>query len=201
MARKIPLSCTTPPLSPQLSDRDKINLSAWHIIVPSLLVVLFSLPASGAYVLHSACIGYSGGQLGGTGHTLRCMAGQPIAGDTRGPSNIVEIGFWLEHAAAVTMAEPLPVERFFLGDNQPNPFNPVTWLRYSLPSPGRVSLCVHDLRGRLVQRLVHGEQSVGEHRVVWDGRDDRGVPAASGAYIARLRTCHGTLTKKLMLAR
>ncbi len=68
----------------------------------------------------------------------------------------------------------------------PNPFNPVTTFSFRLEAPGAATLDVHALDGRLVRRLLSGRLQKGEHRVVWDGRDDAGRRAASGAYLARL---------------
>ncbi|MBM4130213.1 hypothetical protein FJ250_04185 [bacterium] len=87
-------------------------------------------------------------------------------------------------------------------DGYPNPFNPRTTLRFSLPAPARAVLEVHDLSGRLVRRLVAAELPAGEHQVLWDGRDESGRAAASGQYVARLRAGDDEpATRKLMLVR
>jgi hypothetical protein len=67
--------------------------------------------------------------------------------------------------------------------NYPNPFNPVTTIRYDLPHASEVSLIVCDLLGREVARLVDGYLEPGYHEVLWNGRD-----FPSGIYIARLVT-------------
>jgi hypothetical protein len=61
--------------------------------------------------------------------------------------------------------------------NEPNPFNPATVISFSLPRAGRVSLAVHDLRGRLVSRLVDSDLAAGDHEVTFRGDD-----LASGIY-------------------
>lgn len=63
----------------------------------------------------------------------------------------------------------------------PNPFNSMTTLTYSLPQSAQVSLRAFDLQGRLVEELVNGVQSQGEHRVMWDGSQ-----LATGTYIVVL---------------
>jgi len=74
-----------------------------------------------------------------------------------------------------------------LMQNSPNPFNPSTTIRFRLPATAQVELCVYDLSGRPVRRLLAGEsRTAGGHAVVWDGRDDRGLPVASGSYVYRL---------------
>ncbi len=68
----------------------------------------------------------------------------------------------------------------------PNPFNPTTTIAYTLASPGRVTIRVHDIAGRVVRTLVDEERSAGEHATVWDGRTDSGDRAASGVYFVRM---------------
>jgi len=100
---------------------------------------------------------------------------------------------WTDASHTITMTEcgtgigdELPM-RPALMDNYPNPFNPVTTIRFDVPSPGgRVSLTVHDLSGRVVTRLVEREMPGGRHSAVWDGRDDGGRPVASGVYFYRI---------------
>ncbi len=55
-----------------------------------------------------------------------------------------------------------------------------------LATEARVTLAVHDLRGRPVRRLLEGSAlPAGEHIVRWDGRGDHGRPVAGGLYLAR----------------
>ncbi|MDP2360729.1 MAG: hypothetical protein Q8O14_08250 [bacterium] len=63
----------------------------------------------------------------------------------------------------------------------PNPFNPMTTISYQLDRPGRASLSVFDLQGRLVARLMDGPVAAGEHRVVFNG-----AAMASGHYLVEL---------------
>jgi hypothetical protein len=93
----------------------------------------------------------------------------------------------LARAAAGTSETPDPVAAFTLQQNAPNPFNPATEIRFSVPAGGAsVSLRVYDVTGRLVRTLVDGHRAAGTHTVTWQGDDDRGRPAASGTYVYRL---------------
>ncbi|MFC1574203.1 FlgD immunoglobulin-like domain containing protein [Candidatus Latescibacterota bacterium] len=76
---------------------------------------------------------------------------------------------------------------FALRQNYPNPFNPITTIRYSLEQTDFVQLDVYTITGSLVQTLVRGETSPGSYTVVWDGRDDNGLVAASGVYFYTLK--------------
>ncbi len=88
-----------------------------------------------------------------------------------------------------------------LAQNHPNPFNPATTLRYTLPGRGHVGLTIFDVRGREVARLVDGLQTAGEHAVEWDGRDGRGASVSSGIYLVRLEVGGEVRTGKIVLAR
>jgi hypothetical protein len=70
-----------------------------------------------------------------------------------------------------------------LGQNGPNPFNPLTTIRYDLPRRQQVSLRVFDMAGRLVQTLVSNRwHEAGPHAVNWAGRDTEGRAVAAGVY-------------------
>ncbi len=69
----------------------------------------------------------------------------------------------------------------------PNPFNPRATIAFALPRPGRATLRVHDLAGRLVATLLDADLPAGPVEAAWDGRDAGGAAVASGVYVLRLR--------------
>ena len=83
----------------------------------------------------------------------------------------------------------------------PNPFNPSTTIIVSLAKAEVVDLSIYDITGRRVRGLVNEPLSAGRHEIIWNGRNDRGYPVASGIYFARLGYSGGYVTKKLVLAR
>ncbi len=84
--------------------------------------------------------------------------------------------------------------------NFPNPFNPVTLISYDLPEPTAIDLAVYDLSGRLVRTLVDSElREGGRHTTPWDGRDERGLPVASGVYFYRLTATGESLSRRMIL--
>jgi len=86
-----------------------------------------------------------------------------------------------------------------LAQNSPNPFNPTTSIQMALPAAGPVDLVVYGLDGRVVRTLVSEALPAGFHTVAWDGRDDGGLPVASGAYIYRLRAGDFVSSRKMLL--
>ncbi len=93
---------------------------------------------------------------------------------------------------------PMPVS-YTLHQNFPNPFNPVTEIRYDLPDDVYVRLAVYDIRGREVTVLAEELKAAGFHSAVWNGTDSRGIPASAGIYFLRINTPTFHATKKMML--
>ena len=93
-----------------------------------------------------------------------------------------------------------------LKQNYPNPFNPITTIEYDLGFVDgpfqKVNLTVYDILGRNVKTLVNEQQGIGRYRLKWNGKDQNGVPVASGIYFVHLLTDMGrSQTKKIMLIR
>jgi hypothetical protein len=77
-------------------------------------------------------------------------------------------------------------EEYALRLNYPNPFNPVTSIRYDLPEESMVVITIYDLMGREVRTLVNDVESAGFKSLTWDGRDGKGQVLPSGMYFYRL---------------
>jgi len=90
---------------------------------------------------------------------------------------------------------------FELYQNHPNPFNPETTIRYILPQTSNIILKIFDVAGREVKTLIDGTQFPGEKSIVWNGRDERGNPAASGVYFYRLQSGSSIQTQQMLLLR
>ena len=72
---------------------------------------------------------------------------------------------------------------------------------YSIAEAGHARLTVYNLAGQAVRTLADAWHLPGEHRVTWDGRDAAGRASASGIYIYRLTSEHGTLVGRMTLVR
>jgi len=86
-----------------------------------------------------------------------------------------------------------------LDKNYPNPFNPETTIRFSTKEAGQVRLSIYNLKGQLIRNLVDENKAAGQHRVIWNGKDDRGSNVASGIYFYRMDATNYSATKKMML--
>lgn len=109
-----------------------------------------------------------------------------------------------EGAAATITGEPgagTPSRTWVLSvGNHPNPFNPRTTVNYTVPSPGLVTVAIHDARGARVATLVdHESRDAGAFAVAWDGAADTGAPVPAGVYFARIEHDGAARSKKIVL--
>ena len=127
----------------------------------------------------------------------------PLASGLVDEEGVRIVSRWIDALGEPTaVSGPLPSPKApTLLRGWPNPFNASTTIAWSLAQGGRVDLAVYDVAGRRVRTLVSSRLAAGEHQVRWDGRDDSGAPAASGVYLARVRTTAETRTFKLTLLR
>jgi hypothetical protein len=101
---------------------------------------------------------------------------------------------------ATAVADNPTPKAFALYQNVPNPFNPMTTIRYDLPSAWPVTLVIYDVSGRRVRALKSGVmEAAGVRSAVWDGRSDEGSRVASGVYFYRLEAGPYTSTRRMVL--
>jgi hypothetical protein len=144
----------------------------------------------------------------------------PVTGGQRGrlaligPVDSLLIGgqeFWMDNVCAwdslgtdvlspsgAVMASPRFLE---LEPNFPNPFNPSTLIRFSLPGQGEVILSLYDLLGQTIKTWEMGVLDAGSHTIRWDGRDTMDRPVPSGVYICRLQAGGEVRIRKMTLVR
>jgi hypothetical protein len=83
---------------------------------------------------------------------------------------------------------------FELYGNYPNPFNPVTTIRFGIPETAHVSLVIYDTLGRVVATAANGVFEAGRHEVKFDAE-----VMPSGPYLYRLQTPEGSFSGTLLL--
>ncbi|MFU8859411.1 MAG: T9SS type A sorting domain-containing protein [Cyclonatronaceae bacterium] len=96
------------------------------------------------------------------------------------------------HPAHHENEEGMPVD--FTPTSYPNPFNPVTTIRYTHAERSDVVIVVFDVLGKRVNQLERGIMEQGVYQVSSDG-----TSLASGIYLIRLRTGNKVLTHKIHL--
>jgi len=95
---------------------------------------------------------------------------------------------------------PLP-SNFRLYPNVPNPFNPATTIRFTLPTASEVKLTVYSLDGKLVRHFLAGPLDCGTHQVRWQGVNAAGRGVAAGSYICCLEVNGFKQVRRMLLVR
>ena len=98
------------------------------------------------------------------------------------------------------------IKRTALFQNFPNPFNPETWIPYTLADDAEVRVRIYDVQGRLVRQLDIGRQRAGRYlnrqtAAYWDGRNDSGELVSSGIYYYHLRTGGFDATRRMVIVK
>jgi hypothetical protein len=81
-------------------------------------------------------------------------------------------------------------DSFQLSEPYPNPFNPVTTIKYDMPTDSEIEIIIYDLKGRMVDILVSGLKEAGSHEISWNAEI-----MASGVYFVRLKTPTHVMTQ------
>ena len=111
--------------------------------------------------------------------------------------------FFLEHSGILNVElekKTIPGQMTIL-QNYPNPFNPTTKFTYTINSPGRVSLKVYNVMGKLVRTIFQEYKEEGTFEVHWNGRDDNHQSISSGIYFYRFSMEGKSYTKKMILSK
>ena len=95
--------------------------------------------------------------------------------------------------------ESLSVIDYKVHNNFPNPFNPVTTIRYDLPEDGLVNITIYDMMGRQISTLVSGQQTAGYNIVQWNATNTFGEAVSAGLYLYTIHAGEFTQTKKMVL--
>ena len=100
---------------------------------------------------------------------------------------------------SITNANALIPNQFKVYDAYPNPFNPVTTLRYQLPEANLVSVTIYDMAGREVKNLIHQQQNQGLHTIQWNGTNNLGNTVSAGIYLYQVQSGPYNQINKMIL--
>ncbi|MBE76825.1 MAG: hypothetical protein CMG41_03695 [Candidatus Marinimicrobia bacterium] len=89
-------------------------------------------------------------------------------------------------------------DNLLLHSNYPNPFNPITSLRYDLPEDGLVNITIYDMMGRKVKTLVNSSQTAGFKSVPWNATNNRNEEVSAGLYLYTIQAGEFRQTKKMV---
>jgi hypothetical protein len=111
-------------------------------------------------------------------------------------------GFALIFAGDTLFQQPVSVEKdfntvpegFYLYEPYPNPFNPLTSIKYAIGSRQFVNIKVYDISGKEIATLVNEEKARGSYDIEFDATN-----LSSGIYFYRLQAGSFVETKKMVL--
>ena len=117
------------------------------------------------------------------------------------------LGYWTDYSTIVSVIlesvnivgdNDIPIV-YKVHQNHPNPFNPVTSLRYDLPEDGLVNITIYDMMGRVVSNLVSSQQNAGYKSIQWNATNNTGQPVSAGLYLYTIQAGEFRQTKKMVL--
>ncbi|NQT27677.1 T9SS type A sorting domain-containing protein [candidate division KSB1 bacterium] len=111
---------------------------------------------------------------------------------------IIDIG-WEPRETRVKKETHVHPGHYSLYQNFPNPFNPTTEIKFSLPAPADINLSIYNVQGQLVQTLLNEYISQGQYIAQWDGTNLEGNSVPSGIYFYKLKTPETQLTNRMVL--
>ncbi len=91
------------------------------------------------------------------------------------------------------------ITKYKLEQNFPNPFNPQTTIRFSIPRSEIVLLDIFNLKGQKICTLLNEKINRGHYSILWDGKDALGRKVPSGFYIYKLKAGSFIQTRKMLI--
>src|SRR5690606_26551568 len=96
--------------------------------------------------------------------------------------------------------ENISINNFSLKPNYPNPFNPSTNIKFSIPERSEVKIKVYNSLGEEIITLLNQTLERGEHTIVWNGTDKNNSPVPTGIYFISMeaKSFHKTIKSILL---
>lgn len=114
-----------------------------------------------------------------------CPAGQVAAVVMPGPDYLTVFKFGIS-GVMETVSIPLNAPGR-LGLPYPNPYSSQAEISFTMAHSAHANLAVYDTRGRRVASLADENFSMGEHLLIWNGRDRAGHQVPTGLYFVEMK--------------
>jgi hypothetical protein len=115
--------------------------------------------------------------------------------------NLSEFSEVMGSGSTSGVGDSLPLA-FAMEQNFPNPFNPQTTIKFSLPQSSPVTLRIYDVSGKLVRNLISGQVMEAGHREkVWNGQDANNQAVSAGIYFYKLTAGEFEDVKRMALVK
>lgn len=99
----------------------------------------------------------------------------------------IDIGVYEYGAPTSDLEDPVvQVPEKYLLSNYPNPFNPNTTIKFSLPEDGKIKISLFNIKGQKVKTVIDNKFAKGNFEIEWNGLDGSGNAVSSGIYFYKL---------------
>ena len=94
--------------------------------------------------------------------------------------------------------EFIPISNQYLLNNPyPNPFNAHVTIHYTIPNNQPVDISIYDILGNKIRHFQ--SKHIGKQSIIWNGKDQYGIPVSSGMYIVNMSTDSFTQSRRILL--
>lgn len=168
------------------------------LLIAGTCIVLSATAGLAQYSIRSSVIGSGGAVMSNGTYSMNGTIGQAVTGPTSNATYTANQGFWHGQSTTGDVKElPGDYSGYNLEQNFPNPFNPSTIIRFSIPERVKVTLRVLNLLGEEVWREIDGEtMDAGKYEVDFIAK---GLP--SGTYVYRLEAGNFVKSRKMVLSK
>ncbi|MEO8665523.1 MAG: choice-of-anchor B family protein [Ignavibacteria bacterium] len=123
-------------------------------------------------------------------------SGKIIGSDTDSGLYVVKPDILITGISNGTVNNIVP-DNYFLDQNRPNPFNPATNIKFSIPENGNVKMSIYNLAGQQVAELLNDRRDAGNYEITFDANN---YGLSSGVYFYTLSVGNQFReTKKMIL--
>jgi hypothetical protein len=88
---------------------------------------------------------------------------------------------------------------FAFTSSYPNPFNPNTSIKFYNESSGNVKVSIYNIIGQKVKTIINQDFPIGNHAVIWDGKNEANNEVTSGVYFYKVETSTYSEMNKMLL--
>ena len=125
-------------------------------------------------------------------YILKGTTGNSTTGKSSGVSyNLNSVIFTMTDIEKIDISLP---DNYKLFRNYPNPFNPITNIKFQLPEFTHVRLSVYDLTGRLINTIIDENMDAGTYTIKWDASK-----LNSGVYVIKIHALNYLSSVKCIL--
>ena len=175
---------------------------SWIIGLLMLFSTSSSAQQSASFALNRWSMSNSGGiAVSGAFQLKESALGGVSVGTSSGTTFTLNGGMMITTVEDSSRARSILPTCFVVQQNYPNPFNPTTTIQFSIPKPAEVSISIFNSLGQLVRTYSLDTKQQGQHRVVWDGKDQQGKQAPSGMYIYQISAEGFTEVRRMLLVK